>query len=119
MVLHLAALFLLCLGAALQAQLSATIEPPSSFEFGTVIQGTPVTHVFVLRNPSAMPLRILGVSVSPGLRISGFSAQVGSHQQIDLPVSLSTSGMRGPYAGELRLRLDDPGRPEAVFTLAG
>ena len=119
MVLHLAALFLLCLGAALQAQLSATIEPPSSFEFGTVIQGTVVTHVFALRNPSAAPLRILGVDLSPWLRISGFPAQVGPNQQIDLPVSISTSGMRGPYSGELRLRLDDPGRPQAVFTMAG
>ncbi|HVG73194.1 MAG TPA: DUF1573 domain-containing protein [Vicinamibacterales bacterium] len=119
MVLHLAASFLLCLGAALQAQAPTATLPPSSFEFGTVIQGTVVTHVFALRNPSAAPLRILGVDLSPGLRIAGFPAQVGPNQQIDLPVSFSTSGMRGPYSGELRLRLDDPGRPHAVFTMAG
>lgn len=119
MVLHLAASFLLGLGAALQAQAPTATEPPSSFEFGTVSQGTVVTHVFTLRNPSAAPLRILGVSLSPGLRISGFPAQVGPNQQIDLPVSIGTSGMRGPYSGELRLRLDDPGRPQAVFTMAG
>lgn len=119
MVLRLAASLLLCLGAALHAQAPTITEPPSSFEFGAVTQGTLVTHVFVLRNPSAAPLRILGVNLSPGLRISGFPAQVGPNQQIDLPVSFSTSGMRGPYSGELRLRLDDPGRPEAVFTLAG
>ena len=83
MVLHLAASFLLCLGAALQAQAPTAPEPPSSFEFGTVIQGTVVTHVFALRNPSAAPLRILGVDLSPGLRISGFPAQVGQNQQID------------------------------------
>jgi hypothetical protein len=118
LVLPFAASLLLCL-AALQAQAPTATEPPSSFEFGTAIQGTPVTHVFVLRNPSATPLRILGVSLSPGLRISGFPAQVGPNHQIDLPVSFSTSGMRGPYSGELRLRLDDPGRPEAVFTMAG
>lgn len=119
MVLRLTASLLLCLGAALQAQAPTTPEPPSSFEFGAVTQGTLVTHVFVLRNPAAAPLRILGVNLSPGLRISGFPAQVGPEQQIDLAVSFSTSGMRGPYSGELRLRLDDPGRPEAVFTLAG
>jgi len=119
MVLHRAASLVLCLGAALQAQAPATTEPPSSFEFGTVTQGTPVTHVFVLRNPSAAPLRILGVNLSPGLRISSFPAQVAPNQQIDLPVSFSSSGMRGPYSGELRLRLDDPERPQAVFTMAG
>ena len=119
MVLRLAASLLLCLGAALQAQAPATQEPSSSFEFGTVTQGTPVAHVFVLRNPSATPLRILGANLSPGLRISGFPAQVGPNQQIDLPISFSTSGIRGPYSGELRLRLDDPGRPQAVFTVAG
>jgi len=119
MVLRLTASLLLCLGAALQAQAPTTPEPPSSFEFGAVTQGTLVTHVFVLRNPAAAPLRILGVNLSPGLRISGFPAQVGPEQRIDLAVSFSTSGMRGPYSGELRLRLDDPGRPEAVFTLAG
>src|SRR5688572_7640803 len=119
MVLQVAASLLLCLGAALQAQAPTTMEPSSSFEFGTVTQGTVVTHVFVLRNPSATPLRILGANLSPGLHISDFPAQVGSNQQIDLPVSVSTSGLRGSYSGELRLRLDDPGRPHAVFTLAG
>jgi hypothetical protein len=119
MVLHLAASLLFCLGTALQAQAPTAAEPPSSFEFGTVTQGTRVTHVFVLRNPSAMPLRIVGVNLSPGLRIAAFPAQVGPNQQIDLPVSFNTSGTRGPYSGELTLRLDDPGRPLAVFTIAG
>ena len=119
MVVRLAVSLVLCLSAALHAQAPTITEPSSSFEFGTVTQGTLVTHVFVLRNPSAAPLRILGVNLSPGLRLSGFPAQVGPNQQIDLPVSFSTSGLRGPYSGELRLRLDDPGRPEALFTLAG
>ena len=119
MVVRLAVSLVLCLSAALHAQAPTITEPLSSFEFGTVTQGTLVTHVFVLRNPSAAPLRILGVNLSPGLRTSGFPAQVGPNEQIDLAVSFSTSGMRGPYSGELRLRLDDPGRPEAVFTLAG
>ena len=119
MIVRLAVSLVLCLSAALHAQAPAITEPLSSFEFGTVTQGTLVTHVFVLRNPSAAPLRILGVNLSPGLRTSGFPAQVGPNEQIDLAVSFSTSGMRGPYSGELRLRLDDPGRPEVVFTLAG
>lgn len=119
MIVRLAVSLVLCLSAALHAQAPTVTEPPSSFEFGTVTQGTLVTHVFALRNPSAVALRILDVNLSPGLRISGFPAQVWPNQQIDLPVSLSTSGMRGPYSGELRLRLDDPGRPEVVFTLAG
>ena len=119
MVVRLAVSLVLCLGAALHAQPPTRTEPPSSFEFGTVSQGTVITHVFVLRNPSAAPLRILGVNLSSGLRIAGFPAQVEPNQQIDLPVSFITSGMRGPYSGELRLRLDDPARPEAVFTVAG
>jgi hypothetical protein len=119
MVVRLAVALVLCLSAALHAQAPTITERPSSFEFGTVTQGTLVTHVFVLRNPSTVPLRILGVNLSPGLRIAGFPAQVGPNQRIDLPVSVSTSGMRGPYSAELRLRLDDPGRPEAVFALAG
>jgi Protein of unknown function (DUF1573) len=105
---------------SLHAQATSTAEPGRlSFDFGMVIQGTVVSHPFVFQNTGTTPLRILGVDLTPGLRIDSIRAQLEPGEQVDLPVSFDTTGMRGPYEGKLTLRLNDPARPVAVFVLTG
>lgn len=91
----------------------------AAFDFGSAIQGAVVAHTFVLRNTSDTSVRILGLDLTPGLRLASVRAQLDPGQRVDLNVSMDTAGMRGQYQGEVKVRLNDPARPLAVFTLAG
>jgi hypothetical protein len=91
----------------------------ASFDFGSVIQGVVIAHTFVLRNSSDSSVRILGLDLTPGLRLTSVRAQLDPGQQADLNISLDTTAMRGAYSGKVTVRLNDPARALAVFTLAG
>jgi uncharacterized protein DUF1573 len=91
----------------------------ASFDFGSVIQGVVIAHTFVLRNSSDSSVRILGLDLTPGLRLTSVRAQLDPGQQADLNISLDTTAMRGAYSGKVTVRLNDPARALAVFALAG
>ena len=91
----------------------------ASFDFGSVIQGVVIAHTFVLRNSSDSSVRILGLDLTPGLRLTSVRAQLDPGKQADFNISLDTTAMRGAYSGKVTVRLNDPAKPLAVFTLAG
>jgi hypothetical protein len=92
---------------------------PATFDFGSVMQGALVGHRYVLRNIGNASVRILGLELTPGLRLASLRAQLDPGQEIGLDVSMDTTGMRGRYRGTVTVRLNDPVRPLAVFTLTG
>ena len=89
------------------------------FDFGSTIQGSLVAHTFVLRNTSEMSVRILGLDLTPGLRLASGRAQLDPGQEVGLDISMDTTGMRGQYKGTVTVRLSDPARPRVGFVLSG
>jgi Protein of unknown function (DUF1573) len=117
----LSVLLFVVLGAlALGAQSAPAAETgPREFQFGSVKQGEPVSHSFVLRNRSDVPLRILSLDVTPGLRLARMPAQIPPGEQVDLKVSIDTAGLSGEYEGQMKVHVNDAARSVLVFDVSG
>ena len=108
--------FLLLL-AALHAAPKAVLPQPE-FAFGKVLPGTILEHDFVLRNEGTEPLRITGVQLTPPLRLARTPAVIAPGSETALRVQLPADAIEGEFEGELRVRLNDPARPEAVIKVS-
>src|SRR5262245_56532436 len=87
------------------AEPAATAEAgAAAFNFGSTIQGSLVAHTFVLRNTSGTSVRILGLDLTPGLRLTRVRAQIDPGEEVSLEISLDTTGMRGVYKGTVTVR---------------
>jgi archaellum component FlaG (FlaF/FlaG flagellin family) len=114
----------LALAIALSAGLAAAdprlgIEEPVS-DFGTVEQGTPVTHVFQLKNTGDTALRISNVKSSCGCTaavVSDHDVQPGGEARV--LATLDTSRVAGRTTKVLSVYSDDPQVPVAALTLTG
>lgn len=114
----------LALAIALSADLGAAgprlgIEEPVS-DFGTVEQGTPVTHVFQLKNTGDAALRISNVKSSCGCT----AAVVSDHEvppggEARVLATLDTTRMAGRATKVLSVYSDDAQVPVAALTLTG
>lgn len=115
----LAALALSLCSSSTQGQTPAVVAPESSFEFPKVVQGTPVEHGFTIRNESDTPVRIRSLRVTPPLTLGRMPAQIGSGQQVTLPVKLDTSTVLGHFEGDIEVVFNDPGQSVLAFRLEG
>ena len=112
------------LAIALSADLAAAgprlgIAEPVS-DFGTVEQGTPVTHVFQLENTGDAALRISNVKSSCGCTaavVSDHDVQPGGEARV--LATLDTSRAAGRTTKVLSVYSDDPQVPVAALTLTG
>ena len=112
------------LAIALSADLATAgprlgIEQPVS-DFGTVEQGTPVTHVFQLRNTGDATLRISNVKSSCGCTaavVSDHDVQPGGEARV--LATLDTSRVAGRTTKVLSVYSDDPQVPVAALSLTG
>jgi len=95
------------------------IEQPVA-DFGSVEQGTPVTHVFHLKNTGDTPLRISNVKSSCGCTaavVSESDVQPGGEARV--LATLDTSRVAGRTTKVLSVYSDDPQVPVAALTLTG
>ena len=87
------------------------------FDFGEALQGDAVEHEFRLRNHGDQPLRIDGVSLSPGMRLARAPAVLAAGESAALKLTLDTARIQGVFEGRLVVR-HSQGRA-AEFTLTG
>jgi hypothetical protein len=95
------------------------IEEPIA-DFGSVEQGTPVTHVFRLKNTGDAALRISNVKSSCGCTaavVSESDVQPGAEARV--LATLDTSRVAGRTTKVLSVYSDDPQVPVAALTLTG
>jgi hypothetical protein len=105
---------------ALEAQSALTADTgPREFHFGSVQQGAPISHSFVIRNRGTVPLRILSMDLTPGLRLAHMPAQIAPGGHVDLAVSIDTAGLSGKYDGQMNVRVNDATTSVLVFDLTG
>jgi hypothetical protein len=119
--LSLSVLFVVAFAVlALEAQSAPTADTgPREFHFGSVQQGAPISHSFVLGNRGTVPLRILAMDLTPGLRLARMPAQIAPGERVDLAVSIETAGLSGTYEGQMRVRVNDATTSVLVFDVTG
>ncbi len=94
------------------------VATESRFDFGRVVRGTLVQHDFVVENRGNSPLVITRISMTAPLIVKRLP-QISPGQRGDIPISLDTSSIDGPFDGEVILFLNDPVTPEMHFSFAG
>ena len=109
----------LALAAVVVAGPRLGVETPVA-DFGSVEQGTPVSHVFSLRNTGDAVLHISQVKSSCGCTAAVVSASdVPPGDEARVLASLDTGRIVGRTAKVLSVYSDDPQVPVAALTLTG
>jgi hypothetical protein len=118
---HPAAAFLACIIplAGLGAEPSSASASETRAEFGTVVQGAPVEHAFVLRNDGSEPLRIASVQLTPPLQLGKMPAVIPAGTETTLKLTLDTTRVKGDYEGKLQVTLDGASSAPRTYALAG
>lgn len=93
----------------------------STHQFGSVRAGTPVQHIFTVRNLHPWPVRVTGVSSDCGCtrmfvgRTPPFTLK--SLQSVDISTSLNTSGKKGYVSQRILVSTQDNAKSaELVLT---
>lgn len=111
--------WLIALAMAFVAVVHAGQSPHATrrHDFGEVLQGTVVSHAFVLRNARSTSVRISGIQASEGLAMSAVPVSLPADGERTLPVTLDTNSIAGPVAASLAVTLDDG--ESQLFELVG
>jgi hypothetical protein len=88
-------------------------------DFGTVEQGTRVSHAFALRNDAQVPLSIARVDLSQPAMKSRFQRVVAPGDEGRIVVEWDTTRVRGELAANAVVHLDDPEQPTVTLSLKG
>lgn len=108
-----------CAGSAVAAGPRLTIREPIA-DFGSVEQGTPVTHVFRLTNHGDAVLHVANVKSSCGCAAAVVSSSdVPPGGEARVMATLDTSRVTGRTTKVLSVYSDDPQVPVAALTLTG
>ncbi len=90
------------------------------FDFGTVIGGKPVAHVFKIRNDGTAPLVIGAVITSCGCTAAKpTKATVAPGDMSEIATSLDTTSEHGPTTRTITVATNDPKAQSIVLTLKG
>jgi rhodanese-related sulfurtransferase len=102
------------------AKPSAVVQEPV-FDFGVVLDGTVVEHIFLIDNDGDSDLAILDVQTSCGCTTANLSgSSVPPGDTIRLSASLATEGLAGSRVSRpITVRTNDPDRPEIILRLEG
>lgn len=92
--------------------------PAASHDFGKVVRGAPVEHVFQLANPLRTPARVIRATLTSPLVVTRLPGPVEPGGAAAIPVRLDTSALDGPFEGEVRLFLDGADEPVS-FSIRG
>ena len=90
------------------------------FDFGSVVEGVKVKHVFSVQNVGDAPLQIQRLVPSCGCTASTASADhVDAGKGAEVTVEFDTSGFAGDKVKAVRLYTNDTERPVTMLTLRG
>lgn len=101
---------------------SAAADAPSRHDFGTVVAGPSVEHVFRIPNRGTAPVRVDRVLLTPPLVVARLPASIPAGGDVALPVRLDTTKVDGPFEGEIAVFLrgvDEPIALELVGVVVG
>ncbi len=94
------------------------IDP--TYDFGTVLNGPPVSHVFKFRNAGQAKLIIGQVLASCGCTAAKPTrTELGPGESSDIAVTLSTGALSGHSGHTVTIATNDPNHPMATLTMVG
>ncbi len=86
--------------------------------FGKVMQGETVKHVFSFSNEGSGTLEILGVEAACGCQATSLSAkQIEAGMTGQIVVSVDTAGLAGAIDKSVHITTNDPQRPKVVLSI--
>jgi hypothetical protein len=112
---------LVTLGAGAPADAGPRLVAPNpTFDFGAVERGTPVDHVFRVRNDGDTQAVIRGIDRSCACTVGAASTRtVAPGQELWVSVGLDTEMLFGATAKAVTLRTDDPLAPTLRLVVQG
>ena len=106
--------------AASDAGAPRALAAARTYDFGTVIGGKPVVHIFKIRNAGAAPLVIGAVITSCGCTAAKpTKTSVAPGETSAITASLDTRFEHGPTTRTITVATNDPKAPSIVLTLKG
>ncbi|HWP64326.1 MAG TPA: DUF1573 domain-containing protein, partial [Candidatus Limnocylindria bacterium] len=91
-----------------------------TFDFGTIERGTPVDHVFRVRNEGDAPANVLGIDRTCACTVGAASARtVAPGGELWVSVGLDSEALSGPVVKAVTVRTDDPNAPALRLVLRG
>ena len=92
----------------------------TSYDFGTIEQGSVATHDFVISNSGGDLLKISNVSASCGCTAAKPEKQeLAPGESTNLKVSFNSTGRQGRQHKTIRIYSNDPQNPEMVLSFTG
>jgi len=105
----LAVIVSIALAGAACAAPEIHVEEPI-YNFGSILEGFAVTHVFTLQNTGDEVLQIEGVSASCGCTTTTLATnRLAPGESVDLEVRVDTSGFSGTISKSIYVYVNDPG----------
>lgn len=89
------------------------------FEFKEVWAGESVTATYIIHNDGKAPLEILSVKPSCGCTVAKYDKVIGPGYSGKVTANLRTKGMRTKIRKTIRVKSNDPKKPDLVLTLTG
>src|SRR6266446_1842976 len=82
-----------------------------TYDFGSIRQGAPVSHAFIIKNAGQGPLRITGAELSmPGMKVRVAPVEVPAQGEGVVTVELDTERVAGAIKGKAQIQWNDPTR---------
>jgi hypothetical protein len=92
----------------------------NEYDFGDIVQGEVVSHVFVLSNSGGSLLTISSVRPSCGCTAAmPEKSELGPAESTNLTVSFNSKGRMGKQKKIVRIETNDPEYPQQIITIKG
>jgi hypothetical protein len=89
------------------------------YDFGTIDQGSIVSHSFTIRNDGTAPLIVSSVDLSqPGMK-SRFGRTIAPGSRGNITIQWDVTRMSGEVMAEVVVHLDNPTQPRITLTIKG
>lgn len=96
------------------------VVPAPTFDFGAIERGTPVDHVFRVRNEGDQPATIVGLDRTCDCTVGAASTRVvAPGQEFWVSVGLDSDLLAGRVVKAVTVRTDDPGAPALRLVVQG
>jgi len=87
-------------------------------DFGKVLQGEVLKHVFVFTNRGLAPLKIMGIEATCGCQTTALSAkQIPPGKSAHLEVAVDTAGLSGSIDKSVHILTNDPRQPSVSLSI--
>lgn len=94
--------------------------PESKYEFEPTVEGSKVTHNFVLQNKGGAMLKIKGVKTTCGCTVASYPKQIPAGSEDNIKVQFNTTGYGGRTIHKsISIATNDPKLPQKNLNLSG